>query len=127
MPTSLTNPFGLTDALNASAGPGAYSDNMWYIWESLKDPAIQLALQERYRTNSLYRPLVATTVVMRNPNGSIPESTTIKGVFDMEPGGIEPIGMRQIWLKSNYTDSFSQSIFFRHYGDKVTAHRLLWA
>lgn len=123
MPTSLTNPFGLTNALDASTGPGAYSDNMWYKWESLKSPAIQMALQERYRTNSLYRALVATTVVMRNPNGSIPESMTVKGIFDMEPNGIEPIGMRQIWLKSNYTDSYSQSIYFQHFGDKVTAHK----
>ena len=61
MPTSLTNPFGLTNALDAATGPGAYSDNMWYKWESLKNPAIQMALQERYRTNSLYRSLVATT------------------------------------------------------------------
>ena len=73
MPTSLTNPFGLADATNASAGPGAYSDNMWYMWETLKDPAIQLALQERFKTNSLYRAFVATTVAMRNANGSIPE------------------------------------------------------
>lgn len=123
MPTSLTNPFGLTNALDASTGPGAYSDNMWYKWESLKDPAIQMALQERYKTNSLYRALVATTVVMRNPNGSIPESMTVKGVFDMEPNGVEPIGMRQIWLKSNYTDAFSQSIRFNHFGDKVVAHK----
>jgi hypothetical protein len=96
---------------------------MWYKWESLKFPAIQMALQERYRTNSLYRALVATTVVMRNGNGSIPESMTVKGVFDMEPNGVEPIGMRQIWLKSNYTDAFSQSIRFQHYGDKVVSHK----
>src|SRR5574341_566609 len=118
MPTDLTAPFLTADVTNASAGPDAYSDNMWYRWETLKDPAIQLALQERYKTNSLYRAFVATTVVMRNPNNSIPESMTFKGVFDMEPGGVEPIGMRQIWLKSNYTDAFSQSIRFNHFGDK---------
>lgn len=123
MPTSLTNPFGLSNALDASTGPGAYSDNMWYIWETLKYPALQMALQERYRANSLYRPLVSTTVVMRTPGGAIAESMTIKGIFDMEPNGIEPIGMRQIWLKSNYTDTFSQSVRFQHFGDKVTAHK----
>lgn len=120
---SLSSPFDINIPGNAAAGPGAYSDNMWYQWETLKDPAIQMVLQERYQTLSLYKNFVPTVVAMRNANGSVPESMTIKGIFSMEPGGIEPIGMRQIWLTGNYTDTYSQSISFEHYGDKVTAHK----
>ena len=119
---SISDPFLLGDPENAALGPGAYSDNMWYQLESLREPLLQMQLQERYRTLSLYRNFVPTQIAMRGPEGYVGESMTFKGIFAMEPQ-TDPVGTRQIWFPSSYTDTYSQSITFRHYADKVALHR----
>jgi len=50
---SLSEPFTLANPLDAAQGPGAYSDNMWYQLETLKDPIIQMTLLERWRAQSV--------------------------------------------------------------------------
>jgi hypothetical protein len=94
---------------------------MWYQIESLRDIPVQLALLEKFRLDSVYRALVPTQIAMRNPNGSIGESMTFKGVFAMEPNYGE-VGRRQIWFSSNYTDTFEKTIVFADYADKVALH-----
>ncbi len=124
MATNFNAPFSLTQGsgLNATLGPGAYSDNMWSQLESLRDPLTQLQLARKWKADSLWRNFNSFKIAMRNPNGSVPESVTIKGVFDMEPT-VAPIGTYQIWLPNNYTDTWSQTIYFKHYGDKVGLHK----
>jgi hypothetical protein len=119
---SLSEPFTLADHLNAAAGPGAYSDNMWSQLESLHDVGLQMALLEKFRLTSVYRPFVPVQVAMRTDTGAIAESMSWKGIFAMEPN-IDPVGRRQIWFQSNYTDTFSKQIVFNDYADKVALHR----
>lgn len=114
-------PLTLTNPLNAAQGPGLYSDNMWYKLEDLKDIAIQFALLEKFRVDSIYRPLVPTQIAMRGVNGSISEFMDFKGVYAMEPNYSE-VGRRQIWFASNYTDTFGKRITFSDYADKVALH-----
>jgi len=118
---SIAEPFTLADPLDAAQGPGAYSDNMWYQLQSLKDPIIAMNLQERFQTLSLYRQFVPTQVAMTQ-DGHIAESMTFQGIFAMEPQ-IDPVGTRQIWFPSNYVDTWKQSISFEFYADKVALHR----
>lgn len=118
----LQEPFALTNPLNAAQGPGRYSDNMWYQLETLHDVGVQMGLLEKFRTTSVYRPLVPTTVQMRTDTGAVAESMSVKGIFAMEPN-YAPVGKRQIWFNSNYTDTFSKSITFEDYADKVALHR----
>jgi hypothetical protein len=115
-------PFTLVNPLNAAEGPGLYSDNMWYRLETLKDVALQFALLEKFRLESIYRALVPTQVALRTDTGAISESMTFKGLFPMEPNYGE-VGRRQIWFASNYTDTWSKQITFSDYADKVALHR----
>ncbi len=115
-------PFALTDYLDAARGPGFYSDNMWYQLDSLKDVGISMVLAERWRALSLYRAFVPVSVLMRTGSGAIAESMTWKGVFAMEPNN-DPVGTRQIWFPSNYSDTYEQSIYFKHFADKVALHK----
>ncbi|RUM40347.1 MAG: hypothetical protein DSY80_10395, partial [Desulfocapsa sp.] len=118
---SLSVPFTLADPLDAAKGPGAYSDNMWYQLESLTNPAVQMELLQKWRTYSVWRSFNKTKVVMRNANGSLAERMTWQGIFDIEPTP-EPVGLRQIWLPNNYTDTWSKEIVFEAYADKVALH-----
>lgn len=118
----LLSPFQLQTIANASEGPGAYSDNMWYNLESLQDVGLQMALAEKFRISSVYGALVPTSVAMRTDTGAIAESMTFKGIFGMEPN-YSPVGRRQIWFSSNYTDTYEKSISFLDYADKVALHR----
>jgi hypothetical protein len=95
---------------------------MWYQLESLNQPLLQMNLQERYKTLSLYARLVPTQVAMRGPEGYVGKSMTFKGIFAMEPQ-TDAVGTRQIWFPSNYTDTWEQSITFEHFADKVALHR----
>jgi hypothetical protein len=117
----LSEPFTLSDHTNAALGPGAYSDNMWYQLESLKDPVIQMQLLQRWRAGSIWRQYSPTQVAMRTPTGAISETMTWKGIFDMEPTP-EPVGLRQIWYPNNYTDTWSKQINLLPYADKVALH-----
>jgi len=119
---SLSEPFTLANPLNANEGPGAYSDNMWSQVESLHDISVQMALLEKYRTMSVYRPLVPTQIAMRTGTGAIAEEMTWQGVYAMEPN-ITPVARRQIWYSGNYTDTFSKKIVFQDHADKVALHR----
>jgi hypothetical protein len=119
---SLAQPFTLSNVADSNLGPGAYSDNMWYRLDSLREPLLQMHLQERYRTLSLYRNFVPVQLAMRGPEGYVSESMTFKGIFAMEPQ-TAPVGTRQIWFPSNYIDTWEQSITFKHYADKVAMHR----
>lgn len=118
---SLSEPFTLANPLDAAQGPGAYSDNMWYKLETLKDPIIQMTLLERWRAQSVWRAFNYVQVAMRHANGALAERMTWKGVFDMEPT-TDPVGTRQIWFPNNYTDTWEKEITFKTYADKVALH-----
>jgi hypothetical protein len=118
----MQEPFTLANPLNASQGPGMYSDNMWYQLESLTDVGIQMALLEKFRLASVYRPFVPTQVAMRGPNGNIVEEMTFKGIYAMEPN-TTPVAARQIWFQGNYVDTWSKKITFDFHADKVALHR----
>jgi len=122
--TDFSNPFSLTTptGLTATTSPGAYSDNMWGQLESLVEPEIQMQLARKWKTNSIWRAFNTFKISMKRPDGSIPESIKFKGVYDMEPT-VAPIGLYQIWLPNNYTDTWEQTINFKHYGDKVALHK----
>ena len=131
MATNILSPFDLTnagavttgvDAYNASKGPGAYSDNMWANLDNLHDVSTQMALQEKYRLASVYSALVPTSIAMRTSQGAIAEEMIFKGVFAMEPN-TTPVGRRQIWFGSNYTDTFQEKITFQDHADKIALHR----
>ena len=40
------------------------------------------------------------------------------GLMDLEPA-IDSIGLRDMWLQSNYTDGWQMRINMTHYGDKI--------
>ena len=44
------------------------------------------------------------------------------GIYDLEPA-IDSIGLRDIWLNSNYTDGWQMRINMTHYGDKIALHK----
>ncbi len=115
-------PLALANYLDAAEGPGFYSDNQWYNLQSLTDVGLSMVLAERWRALSMYRAFVPVQVMMRGANGALVESMTWKGIFAMEPNN-DPVGTRQIWFPSNYTDSYSQTIYFKHYADKVALHK----
>lgn len=117
----MQEPLTLVNPLDATQGPGVYSDNMWSNLQTLRDVGLQMALLERFRLMSVYRPFVPTTVAMRTPTGAIAEEMTVKGVFAMEPN-IDPVGRKQIWFTGNYTDTFSKKITFEDHADKVVLH-----
>lgn len=121
MAVNLNSPFNITNPANASAGPGAYSDNMWYNITELKQPIVQMMLMERFKLLSVWRPFVPTQLAFNHPNGALAEEMTFKGIYSMEPN-TAPVGTRQIWFGSNYTDTYSQKVVFEHYADKVAIH-----
>lgn len=118
----MQEPFTLANPLDAAQGPGVYSDNMWYQLESLHDVAIQMALLEKFRLASVYRPFVPTQVALRTATGAIAEEMTFKGIYELEPN-TTPVGSRQIWFQGNYTDTWSKKITFDFHADKVALHR----
>jgi hypothetical protein len=44
------------------------------------------------------------------------------GIYDLEPA-IDSIGLRDIWLDSNYTDGWRIRLGMKHYGDKIALHK----
>ncbi len=80
-----------------------------------------MTLLEQFRRHSIYAGLVPTTVNMTGRTGALAESMTVKGVLDMEPN-YSPVGTRQIWFNSNYSDTFSKTVNFLSYADKVALH-----
>ncbi len=117
----ISEPFTLANPLDANAGPGAYSDNMWQQLASLKDIAVNMALLEKFRLTSVYRPFVPTQIAMRNSTGALAEEMTWQGVYAIEPN-IETVGRKQIWFTSNYTDVFKKRIVFEDHADKIALH-----
>ena len=118
---ALSEPFTLSDYTNAALGPGAYSDNMWYQLETLRDPMLQMQLLQKWRATSVWRQYSPVQVQMRTSTGAVSESMTWRGIFDMEPTP-DPVGLRQIWFPNNYTDTWEKQITFLPYADKVALH-----
>lgn len=96
-----------------------YGDEPWSAWDiNQRDWYVPL-LQRAYRVRSNFGQMVPVKV-----DFTAQRTGTIiwTGIFDLEPA-IDSIGLRDIWLQSNYTDGWQMRINMTHYGDKIALHR----
>lgn len=96
-----------------------YGDEPWSAWDLNQRPWYVPMLQRAYRQTSNYGQMVPVKVdFTAQQTGSI----IWTGMYDLEPA-IGAIGLRDIWLNSNYTDGWRMRIAMQHYGDKLAFHK----
>lgn len=96
-----------------------YGSEPWSAWDiNQRDWYVPL-LQRAYKIRSNYGQMVPIKV-----DFTAQRTGTIiwTGIYDLEPA-IDSIGLRDIWLDSNYTDGWQMRINMHHYGDKIALHR----
>ena len=96
-----------------------YGDEPWSAWDiNQRDWYVPL-LQRAYRVRSNFGQMVPVKV-----DFTAQRTGTIiwTGIFDLEPA-IDSIGLRDIWLQTNYTDGWQMRINMTHYGDKIALHK----
>jgi len=96
-----------------------YGDEPWSAWDiNQRDWYVPL-LQRAYRQRSNYGQMVPVKV-----DFTAQRTGTIiwTGLFDLEPA-IDNIGLRDMWLQTNYTDGWQMRINMLHYGDKIALHK----
>lgn len=97
-----------------------YGDNPW---EGITDKTRIVYvpdLKDVYRRNSFFRQFVPYQVDLAQSSAMYMDWTYM---YELEPN-TNPLGMRQIWLDTQYTDSESRQITMEHHGGKITLHEL---
>jgi hypothetical protein len=96
-----------------------YGDEPWSAWDLNQRDWYVPELQRAYRLRSNYGQMVPVKV-----DFTAQRTGTIiwTGIFDLEPS-IDAIGLRDIWLSSQYTDGWRMSIGMQHYGGKMALHK----
>ena len=96
-----------------------YGDEPWSAWDINQRDWYVPELQRAYRQKSNYGQMVPVKV-----DFTAQRTGTIiwTGIYDLEPA-IDSIGLRDIWLESNYTDGWRMNITMHHYGDKIALHK----
>jgi hypothetical protein len=96
-----------------------YGDEPWSAWDINQRAWYIPELQRAHHMRSNYGQMVPVKVdFTAQRTGQI----IWTGLYDLEPS-IDSIGLRDIWLKSQYTDGWRQSITMHHYGDKMALHK----
>ena len=96
-----------------------YGDEPWSAWDINQRDWYVPELQRAYRQKSNYGQMVPVKVdFTAQRTGKI----IWTGLYDLEPA-IDSIGLRDIWLKSSYSDGWRMEITMSHYGDKIALHR----
>jgi len=107
-------------ARSATAGLDTYyGDEPWSAWDiNQRDWYVPL-LQRAYHQRSNFGAMVPVKV-----DFTAQRTGTIiwTGLMDLEPA-IDSIGLRDMWLQSNYTDGWQMRINMTHYGDKIALHK----
>lgn len=98
----------------------SYGDNPW---EGITDKTRVVYvpdLKDVYRRTSFFRQFVPYSVNLAQNNAMYMDWTWM---YELEPR-TNPLGMRQMWLDTQITDTESRQITMEHHGGKVTLHEL---
>jgi hypothetical protein len=95
-----------------------YGDNPWAgITDKTREVFVP-DLLDVYRKGIVYNQFVPFKVDLRAASAQVMTFTTMN---ELQPN-INPIGLRDIWLDTQYTDSETKSITMEHHAGKVTLH-----
>jgi len=93
-----------------------YADNPWEAVTTNQREWYYPAVAMKYMQNSVLANFVPWTFNLRNVGARYAHITEI-----LTPGPTaNPLGMRQMWVKSSHIDSREVTVTFQHYGGKLT-------